>query len=98
MAFLNDNEQGGDYWLAWYLDEKQTFNISITNDEKNHILVGSMVVKGEYLTEENNIGKKGEYIFIDYKSGASVYHFRNLIIMRNVHLQMMPKRNFLSVQ
>ena len=43
-----------------------------------------MVVKGEYLTRDNNARKKGGYVYRDYKLGASVYHFTNLIIGTNL--------------
>ena len=43
----------------------------------------SMVAKGEYLTHDNNARKKGGYVYRDYKPGASVYHFTNLIIGTN---------------
>ena len=65
----------------------------MTNDENNHFLIGYMVVKGEYLTHENNARKKGGYVYRDYKPGASVYHFTNLIIGTNLQVQTMPTRN-----
>ena len=43
-----------------------------------------MVVKGEYLTHDNNLRKKGGYFYRDYKLGASVYHFTNLIVGTNL--------------
>ena len=47
--------------------------MSMTDDENNHFPIGSMVVKGEYLTHDNNARKKGGYVYRDYKPGASVY-------------------------
>ena len=44
------NEWGTDYWLARCLEGKQTLNVSVTDSEDIHFLVGSMVIKGEYLT------------------------------------------------
>ena len=57
-----------------------------------------MVVKGEYLTYENNGRKKGGYVYKDYKPGASVYHFTNLIIGTNIHAWTMPSRNSSKVR
>ena len=79
-----DNEYGGDYLLELHLEGKKTLNISITNDENNHFPVGSMVVKGEYLTQDNNARKKGGYVFRDEKSAASAYYFTNLTIGTNL--------------
>lgn len=59
MVAPKDNEWGGDYWLARCIEGKETLNATITDDENNQFPVGSMVVKGEYLTEEKNTRKKG---------------------------------------
>ena len=56
-------------------------------------MTGSMVVKGEYLTHDNNARKKGSYVYKDYKLGASVYHFTNLIIGTKLQVRTMPSRN-----
>ena len=64
--------------------------MSMTDDENNHFLTGSMVVKGEYLTHDNNGRKKGGYVYRDYKLSASVYHFTNLIIGTNLQVRIMP--------
>ena len=58
--------------------------MSMTDDEKSHFPIRSMVVKGEYLTHENNSRKKGGYVYRDYKPSASVYQFINLIIGTNL--------------
>ena len=52
------SEWGGDYWLARCLEGKQTLIMSMNDDENNHFPTGSMVVKGEYLTHDNNERKK----------------------------------------
>ena len=44
-----------------------------------------MVVKGEYLTHDNNARKKGGYVYRDYRPG-DVYHFTNLIIGTNLQV------------
>ena len=82
MVASKYSEWGGDYWLACCIEGKKTFNMSMTDDENNHFPIKSMVVKGEYLTHDNNARKKGGYR--DYKPGASVYHFTNLIIGTNL--------------
>ena len=45
-----DSEWAGDYWLAHCIEGKQTLNMSMNDDENNHFPIGSMVVKGAYLT------------------------------------------------
>ena len=79
-----DSEWGGDYWLAHCIEGKQTLIMSMNDDENNHFPTGSMVVKSEYLTHDNNARKKSGYVYRDYKPGASVYHFTNLIIGTNL--------------
>jgi hypothetical protein len=78
------NEWGGDYWLECCLELSKTLNISLSHNEGKQFLVGSMVVKGEYLAHDNNTRKKGGYVFRDYKLGAIVCHFMNLIIGANL--------------
>ena len=93
MVSSKDSEWGGDYWLACCIEGKKTLIMSMTDDENNHFPSGSMVVKGEYLTHDNNERKKGGYVFKDYKPGVSVYHFTNLIIGTNLQERTMPSRN-----
>ena len=93
MVSSKDSEWGGDYWLARCIEGKQTLIMSMTDDENNHFHIGSMVVKGEYLTHDNNSRNKGGYVYMDYKPGAIVYHFTNLIISTNLQVQTMASRN-----
>ena len=58
--------------------------MSISDDENNHFPICSMVDNGEYLTQDNNVRKKGGYVFMNYKPSASVYHFTKLIIGTNL--------------
>ena len=44
------NEWSTDYWLARCLAGKQTLNASLIDSEGIHFPIGSMVIKGEYLT------------------------------------------------
>ena len=85
-----DSEWGRDYWLVRCIEGKKTLIMSMTDDENNHFPIGSMVVKGEYLTHDNNARNKGGYVYRDYKPGASVYHFSNLIIGTNLQVRTMP--------
>ena len=87
MVSSKYSEWGGDYRLAHCIEGNQTLIMSMTDDENNHFQIGSMVVKGEYLTHENNARKKGGYVYRDYKLDASVYHFTNLIIGTNLQVQ-----------
>ena len=70
--------------MARCIEGKKTLIISMTDDENNHFPIGSMVVKVEYLTHDNNVRKKGGYVYRDYTLGASAYHFNNLIIGTNL--------------
>ena len=93
MVASKYSEWIGDYWLACCIEGKQTLIMSMTDVENNHFPIGSMVVKGEYLTPDNNARKKGGYVYKDYKPGASVYHFTNLTIGTNLQVRTMPSRN-----
>ena len=50
------------------------------------------------LTHDNNARNKGGYVYRDYKPGASVYHFTDLIIGTNLQVRIMPSRNSLKVR
>ena len=78
--------------MAHCIEGKKTLNMSMTYDEDNHILIRSMVVKGEYLIQENNARNKLGYVYMDYKPGTSVYHFTNLIIGINLQKQTIPSK------
>ena len=67
--------------------------MSMNDDENNHFPIRSMVVKGEYLTQDNNARNKGGYVYMDYKPGSSVYRFTNLIIGTNLDVRTMPSGN-----
>jgi hypothetical protein len=88
-----DNEWGTDYWLAHCLEGKKTLMRSVTDSEGIEFLIGSMVIKGEYLTQDERTWKKGGYVFQDYKPGQVVYHFMNLVVGTNLQLQTMPSKN-----
>ena len=98
MVASKYSEWGGDYWLARCIEGKQTLIMSMTNDEKNHFPIRSMIVKGEYLTHDNNSRKKGAYVYKDCKPGVSVYHFTNSIIGTNLQVRTMPSRNSSKVR
>jgi hypothetical protein len=46
------NEWGTDYWLGHCLEGKKTLMRSITDSKGIEFLIGSMVIKGEYLTQD----------------------------------------------
>ena len=52
MVASKDSEWGGDYWLARCIEGKQTLIMSMTDNEKNHFPIESMVVKGDTLHME----------------------------------------------
>ena len=45
-----------------------------------------MVIKGEYLTLVVQQKRKGGYIYHDYRPGAILYHFTNLVVGINIKL------------
>ena len=72
---------------------EQTLLELVINDEDNEFPVGSMVIKGEYLTLATQQKKKDGYIYHDYKPGAIVYHYTNLIVGTNNKLHTLSKKN-----
>jgi hypothetical protein len=72
---------------------KQTLLEPIIDDEDNEFLTGSMVIKGEYLTLATQQEKKDGYVDPNYKLGAIVYHFTNLIVSTNIKLCTLSKKN-----
>ena len=59
MVAPKNNAWGSDYWLARCLDGKQTLLEPVIDDEDNEFPVGSMVIKGEYLTLATQHKKEG---------------------------------------
>ena len=88
-----NNAWGSDYWLERCLDGKQTLLEPVIDDEDNEFPVGSMVIKGEYLTLATQQKKKDGYVYQDYKPGAIVYHYTNLIVGTNIKLHTLSKKN-----
>ena len=52
-----------------------------------------MVIKGEYLTLEAQQKMKGGYVYQDYRPGAIVYHFTNLVVGINIKLRTLGHKN-----
>ena len=50
MVAPKNNEWGSDYWMARFLEGKQTLLEPLTDDENIEFPTGSMVIKGDYLT------------------------------------------------
>ena len=86
MVAPKNNEWGSDYWLTRCLEGKQTLLEPVTDDENIEFPTGSMVIKGEYLTLAAQQKRKGGYAYQDYRLGAIVYHFTNLVIRININL------------
>ena len=93
MVAPKNNEQGSDYWLARCLEGKQTILEPVTDDENIEFPTGSMVIKGEYLTLEAQQKKKTGYVYQDYRLGAIVYHFNNLVVGTNIKLHTISNKN-----
>ena len=75
-----NNEWGYDYWLGHCLEGKKTILKPIIDDENIELPTGSVVIKGEYLTLIAQQKRKGGYVYQDYRLGAIVYHFTNLVV------------------
>ena len=84
MVSQRDNEWHTDYWLARCLDGKQTLIISLSDSERKYFPIGSMVIKGEYLTQFAHARKKNGYVFEDYRPGQIVYLYTNLVLGTNL--------------
>ena len=82
-----NNEWGSDYWLAHCLKEKQTILEPVTDDKNIEFPTSSMVIKGEYLTLAAQQKRKGGYVYPDYRPGAIVYHFTNLVVGININMR-----------
>ena len=63
------------------------------DDEGNEFPIGSMVVEGEYLTLDGKSRITSGHVFMDYRPSSVVYHFTNLIVSTNIHLQKMSNKN-----
>jgi len=92
-----DIEWGVDYWLARCIQGKKTLYASLIDDEGIEFPIGSMVVKGEYLTLDGKSRKTSGHVFMDYRLGSVVYHFTNLIVGTNIHLQTMSSKSSTKV-
>ena len=55
------------------------------------------MVEGEYLTLDGKSKRTSGHVFVDYKPGCVVYHFTNLIVGTNIHLQKMSTKNSTKV-
>ena len=52
-----------------------------------------MVIRGEYLTLEAQQKRKGGYVYQDYRLGAIVYHFTNLVVGINIKMHTLSNKN-----
>ena len=93
MVAPKNNEWGFDYWLARCLQGKQAIREPATDDENIEFPTGSMVIKGEYLTLARQQKRMGGYVYQDYRPGAIVYHFTNLVVGINIKLRTLAHKN-----
>ena len=93
MVAPKNNEWGFDYCLARFLEGKQTILEPVTDDENIEFPTGSMVIKGEYLTLAARQKRKTGYVYQDYRPGAIVYHFSNLVVGTNIKLHTISNKN-----
>ena len=93
MVTPKNNEWGSDYWLEHFLEGKQTLLEHVTVDENIEFPTGMIVIKGEYLTLVAQQKGKGGYVYQDYRPGAIVYHFTNLVVGINIKLHTLGHKN-----
>ena len=86
VASPKNHEWGTYYWLARCIRGKKILNGSLIDDEGNEPPIGSIVVEGEYLTLDGKSRRTCGHVFMDYRLGSVVYHFKNLIVGTNIHL------------
>ena len=56
-----------------------------------------MVVEGEYLTLDGKLRRTSGHVFMHYRLGSVVYHFKKLILGTNIHLHTMSNKNSMNV-
>ena len=66
-------------------------------DEGNEFPIGSMVVEGKYLILYGKSIRTSGHVFVDYRPGFVVYHFTNLIVGMNIHIQTMSNKKSTKV-
>ena len=93
MVSPKNNERGSDYCLAHSLEGKQTLLEIVTDDKNIEFPTSSMVIKWEYLTLAAQQKRKGRYVYRDYRPGAIVYHFTNLVVGINIKLHTLGHKN-----
>ena len=64
MVAPENNEWGSNYWLAHCLEGKQNLLELVTDDENIEFPTGSMVIKGVYLTVEEQHKRMGGLVCI----------------------------------
>ena len=87
MVSQKTNEWRCDYWLAPFLEGKQTILEHVIDDQNIEFPTGSMVIKCEYLTLAAQQKRVGGYVYQDYRLGAIVYHLTNLVVGINIKLR-----------
>ena len=98
MVAPKNNEWGSDYWLACFLEGKQTILKPIRDDENIEFPTGSIIIKGEYLTLASQQKRKRGYVYQVYRARAIVYHFTNLVVGINIKLRTLMNKNRSHVQ
>ena len=93
MVSPKNNEWGSDYWLAHFLEGKQTILQPVTDDENIEFPTGSMVIKVEYLTLAAQQKRKGGHVYQNYRPRAIVYHFTNLAVGINIKFWTLSNKN-----
>ena len=68
------------------------------DDKGNEFPIGSMVVEGQYVTLDGKSRRTSGHVFVDYRLGSMVYHFTNLIVGMNIHLQAMLNKKSTKVR
>ena len=98
MVSPRGNEWGTDSWMTHCLEGKKRLMRLVTNFEGIEFMIGSIVIKVEYLIQDEIICNKGGYVFQYYRLDEALYHFTNLVYGTNLQLQAMPIKNSSKVR
>ena len=98
MVSPRGNEWGTNSQMTHCLEGKKSPMRLVTNSQGIEFMIGSMVIKVEYLTQDERICNKGGYVFQYYRLDEALYHFTNLVYGTKLLLQAMPVKNSSKVR
>ena len=82
----------GHWLLIGTLQEKQKVSVLVTCSYI-YFTIKLIVIEWEYSTNNETILNKTMYVFQDYTSGNSIYHYTNLLVHTSMKLKTLPRKN-----